>query len=91
MMAIGDRVWQSRPDLAYRKLVDGGMLFDEGQQQVYHFNETAALVWEACQDGRTTAQIVESFCRIYEMEEAQIMGDVADILAEFRESNLLES
>ena len=89
-MASGDKIWCSRPQLAYRKLVDGGMLYDEKQQQVHHLNETAALVWESGQGGQTTAQIVAVVCRAYEADEGQIRADVEEILEEFDESDLLE-
>ena len=89
-MAENDKVWQARPELKYRKLVDGGMLFDREGQQVHHFNETAAFVWELCQDGQTTAQIVERLRGAYALDDEQVEGDVEDILEEFSDSDLLQ-
>lgn len=89
-MASGDKIWRPHPRLAYRKLVDGGMLYDQERQQVHHFNETAARVWESCLGGQTTARIVAVLCRAYEADEEQIRADVEEILEEFGESDLLK-
>lgn len=89
-MAASDKVWQSRSELTYRKLVDGGMLFDRQEQEVHHFNETAALVWELCEDGQTTAQIIERLRSAYAVDDEQVYADVEEILAEFVENGLLK-
>ncbi|MBN63723.1 MAG: PqqD family protein [Candidatus Latescibacteria bacterium] len=89
-MAAADKIWRAHPRLAYRKLVDGGMLYDADQKQVHHFNETAALVWESCREGRSTAQIVAALAGSYAEDEGQIRTDVEEILEEFGENDLLQ-
>jgi hypothetical protein len=89
-MAKAERIWRSRPGLAYRKLVDGGMLYDREAQQVHHFNETAACVWESCESGQTTAQIVAELCAVYEVDKGRISPDVKEILKEFGDCDLLK-
>lgn len=87
--AIGEKVWQVRADLLYRQLADGGMLYDSASGQVHHLNATAALVWEACQAGKKTAETVAELCRCYEVEIAQAGADVREILQAFVRAELL--
>ncbi len=85
----GEKTWQVRAGLHYRSLADGGMLYDEKVGKVHHFNATAALVWEACQCGQSTRQIVAGLCIRFAVEEDEVGKDVKDILAEFGESELV--
>ena len=59
-----EKVWQIRGDLRYRKLVDGGMLYDGEKGQVHHFNATAAQVWEACQGGEKKPVKLSKICAV---------------------------
>jgi PqqD family protein of HPr-rel-A system len=85
-----DRVWQVRPGLLYRALVDGGMIYDGESGQVHHLNATAAQVWELCQPGATSAALVEALCRRYAVEDAQAQADVGKILQHFADACLLQ-
>ena len=83
------RAWQTRDDLFYRKLVDGGMLYDGQYRRVHHLNATAAFVWEACQKGQDTGEMVRDLCRSYDVEDESARADVAAILERFVDSELL--
>lgn len=87
--AAQEKSWGVRAELLYRKLVDGGMLYDSASGQVHHFNATAALVWEACQEGRRTSEMVAELRRRYEVEPTQADADVRQILREFARAGLL--
>ena len=89
-MAKDNKIWRARKGLAFRKLVDGGMLFDQKGQQVHHFNETAAVVWELCARGQTTAEIVARLRSAYKVDETQIVADVQEVLKDFSGSDLLQ-
>ena len=89
-MAKDNKIWRTRKGLAFRKLVDGGMLFDQKGQQVHHFNETAAVVWELCANGQTAVEIVAGLRSTYEADETQVVADVEEILEEFSQSDLLQ-
>ncbi len=84
-----ERTWQVRADLLYRKLVDGGMLYDGASGQVHHLNATAALVWEACQAGRKTSEMVLALCSRYEVGAARAREDVREVLQAFARAGLL--
>ncbi len=45
----GNECWRARADVLYRKLVDGGLVYDSISTRIHHLNDTAAFVWEACQ------------------------------------------
>ena len=85
-----ERAWQARDDLFYRKLVDGGMLYDGQHRRVHHLNATAAFVWEACQKGQGTGEMVRDLCRSYEVDDGSARADVVAILERFVDAELLE-
>jgi len=87
---LDERTWRTRGDLAYRKLVDGGMIYDRERRQVHHLNRTAACVWEACQQGRSTRGIVEELCRLFSVEHSDARRDVEEILEQFVEADLIQ-
>ena len=72
------------------RLVDGGMLYDGRHEQVHHFNATAAFVWEACQEGKKTREVVRNLCRLFEVDCQQAQADVEAILEEFAQAQLLQ-
>ena len=81
---------QVRPDLLYRALVDGGMIYDGAGGQVHHLNASAAQVWELCQAGATSAALVEALCSRYEVASEEAQADVRRILQFFADAHLLQ-
>ncbi len=90
-MNQSEKVWQIRADLRYRKLVDGGMLYDSEKGEVHHFNATAARVWEACQGGEKISQVVEDLCRAFAVDRARAQTDVEKVLKKFIRAGLFLS
>jgi len=86
----GEKVWLARQGLAYRRLVDGGMIYDADHQQVHHLNSTAAHIWEACQQGCRCGEIARELQRLYAVEPDQARVDVEGILAEFAAVRLVD-
>ena len=86
-MAVGF-LQHCRDDLYYRKLVDGGMLYDVVTGQVHHFNHTAAKIWESCQLGHTREQIVSGLVRDFSLDPDSVGADVNAILTAFARSDL---
>ncbi|MFH1571606.1 MAG: PqqD family protein [Gemmatimonadota bacterium] len=84
-----DRRWQARPDLLYRRLVDGGMVYDSATRRVHHLNASAATVWETCGAGATARAIVARLCGRFEIDEARALSDAAEILGAFAREGLL--
>ncbi|MCC7261209.1 MAG: HPr-rel-A system PqqD family peptide chaperone [Candidatus Latescibacteria bacterium] len=91
-MAKGEeqQVWQARPGLLYRPLVDGGMIYDGESGQVHHLNATAAQVWEGCRNGATREELAAVLCSRYAVEVARAQADVARILEHFAGVRLLQ-
>ena len=85
------KLWQVRGDLRYRKLVDGGMIYDGEKGQVHHFNATAAQVWEVCQGGEKTSAIVEDLCRAFAVDRERAQTDVQKVLRKFVRAGLFLS
>ena len=86
----GDALWRARGELAYRKLVDGGMIYDRKHRQVHHLNRTAACVWESCRRGCSTDEIVGELCRLFSVEADEARRDVEEILEQFVEADLIQ-
>jgi hypothetical protein len=91
MPVLNGDAWFSRNGLVFRKLVDGGMIYDREEKRVHHLNSTAACVWENCQKGRTTEQIVRDLCCRFEVETQPARADVESLLARFCQLGLIES
>jgi len=85
-----DRVWRAREGLLYRRLVDGGILYDDLAQEVHHFNATAALVWEQCNPGGRLADLVARLCERYEVDATRARVDARAILQELSRAGLLQ-
>ena len=79
-----------RADFYYRKLVDGGMIYDGATGSVHHFNLTAARIWEACLLGKVATEIVADLVGEFELATESAEADVEATLAAFRESGLFE-
>ena len=77
-----------REDLYYRKLVDGGLLYDEVSGHVHHFNLTAARIWESCQLGQTREQIVADLALCFSLDLESVEADVEATLTAFASSDL---
>ena len=91
-MVSADQQWggQVRPGLLYRPLVDGGMIYDGAQGQVHHLNASAAQVWELCQAGATSADLIDALRSRYEVGSEQAQADVRRILQSFADAHLLQ-
>ena len=80
-----------RDDLLYRKLVDGGLIYDSSSGSIHHLNDSAALVWEASQEGCSAADIGDSLSARYEVDAGVAVGDAETILQRFLEAGLMHS
>ncbi len=76
--------------LSYRKLADGGILYDGKSRQVHHLNATAAFVFEECQKGKDFSEIVEHMSSTFEVKTKLARDDVKAILRDFSEAGLFE-
>ncbi len=86
---VDGRRWHSRKGVHYRALVDGGILYDEEEGQVHHLNATAALVWEACQQGADLPELVSRVRVVYDVAAPQAEQDVTSVLKQLESSGVL--
>lgn len=87
-MESGDSA-AARSDVLYRKLVDGGLVYDSSSGRIHHLNETAAFIWEACQEGSAAPAIARRLCERYEVDETIADREVAQTLERFSRCELL--
>ena len=80
MNEMGTRRWRNRESIQFRRLVDGGILYDEAGGCVHHLNGVAVLIWEAAGPGATVSEMVNHVCRSYDAPAAQVEKDVVDIV-----------
>ena len=80
----------AREDVLYRKLVDGGLVYDSLSTQVHHLNASAAAVWEACQRGSDLEAIAAEVRTRFEAEEEDVEEQVSAILKQFADVQLLK-
>ena len=76
-------------EVAY--LDDEAVLFDPTLSRPVLLNHTAAMVWEALDGVRSTAEIAAELAVQFRAEPAQVVADVVDAIASFDELGLLES
>jgi hypothetical protein len=83
------RPWRARGGLLYRPLVDGGLLYDAGQERVHHLNATAALVWEQCGRGARLCELVERVSQVSDVDDARARADVQALLGQLASAGLV--
>jgi PqqD family protein of HPr-rel-A system len=76
-------------DVLYRKLVDGGLIYDGRSGQIHHLNETAAAIWEACRDGVPATELVRQLCERYDVSTREASAQVHETLNRFAQASLL--
>jgi len=78
-----------RPDLTFRELDDGGVVFDYRTDTIHSLNTTAAYIWILCDGQHTVADIVDSIRNNFSQFESDPEQEVIRIIEQFRELNLL--
>jgi len=79
-----------RPELLFRRLVDGGMVYDSRSRRVHHLNESAVVVWESLAERLPPAAAAARLCSCFEVNADRAAADVTDIVARFRAAGLLD-
>ena len=90
MNESGARRWRNRESIQFRRLVDGGILYDEDGGCVHHLNGVAVLIWEALGAGATVPEMANHVCRSYDAPAAQIEKDVVDIVRQLSVAGALQ-
>jgi hypothetical protein len=57
---------------------------------IYSFNETGSLIWRLLDSPRTVAEVVGAVAEEYQVDAAQVRGDVLRFVGEMRGVGLIE-
>jgi type I protein arginine methyltransferase len=74
-----------------RRVAEELLLLDPATGVYHVLNETGAQVWESLQQGNGADAIAAAVAARYEVETSVVAGDVAAVLAELQEANLIEA
>lgn len=81
---------RSRAELTVAELDGEAVVFDPVPTKLHYLNHSAALIFGLC-DGQTTiAQMAEAIGEAYEMDPAELEGQIRPLLKELQERGLVE-
>lgn len=83
---------KGRPDVVFRQLDDGWVLFDPRATKLHALNLSAALVWAHCDGGYDPDGIARSLAASFDppVSMSRARQDVDATLKRFRQAGLLE-
>jgi len=79
----------TRPDLQYRELEDGGVVYDTNAERIHTLNLSAAYVWNCCDGSHALSDIATELHQQSNVSPEQALQDVSDVLAYFQREGLL--
>lgn len=65
------------------------ILLDPSDWTYVHFNETAARIWEALDEPRTIANVIETLMRDYAVDRSTCEAEVGSFVAEMSRRGLI--
>ncbi len=80
---------QRNTAVLWRELDGEAVLLDPALGCSYNLNRVGTLVWKLLDGEHSRDDIVSAICAAYEVEQAQALQDVAALLADLRQNNLL--
>ncbi len=92
---MSEETYRLRDELAWRKMKDGTVtIVSPVIEKIVSINETAGMVWELLDGNHTVAQIADELYQRFASENSinrsQVLNDVNDIIAEFRQRQFIE-
>ena len=92
-MPLAQPVSRARPSVAWTQLPDGAVLFSPESEVYYAVNQAGAAIWELLASGEKDCDVDALSLAVQELfpdaSRQQIRNDVAEILADFAQNNLL--
>ncbi|HXK58788.1 MAG TPA: PqqD family protein [Acidobacteriota bacterium] len=82
---------ETRQDLEYRELDDGGVVYDTAFERIHTLNATAAYIWNLCDGTRSVSEIAEGLHQATGIHPDQALVDVVTLLVDFRNQGLLQT
>ncbi len=89
---LGDEPLRPRDKCLLTVLDDGtGVILNLETKYYFTLNQTGVALWQALEAGAGTArEIAQALSRTFEVDEAQALKDVEDVLRELVAENLVE-
>lgn len=78
-----------RERVVARRLGDEMVLLNTETEAYFTLNEVGSRIWELIDGKRTVGQIVQELLAEYEVPEAELRGDVEELLGEFAGQQLI--
>ena len=79
------------PDVALQRVGQEAILHDRRNGRAHVINESAARIWDLCDGQASLDEIAIALAASYNIEASVVRGDVAQIIAKFRELRILET
>lgn len=79
----------TRPDLLFRELKDGGVVYEYRTDTLHSLNATAAYIWTLCDGNHTLTAIIASIQDNFKQFDTEPTSEVIQIVEKFRTLNLL--
>lgn len=77
-------------DIICRQIGDEVVLIKDDGLSLHVLNKTAAMIWEMCDGGHKTEEIVARLCEKYDVTADEASADVTAILNELQQKGLLK-
>lgn len=81
---------RARQDVRCKLLDNGFVLIDPTNDTAHTLNVPASIIWDSCDGNHTADQIAEALRGIPGSEKRDLLSDVNETIATFREAGLLE-
>ena len=88
---MGERPPTRSPDVALQRVGQEAILHDRRNGRAHVINESAARIWDLCDGQASLEEIAIALAASYHIEASVVRGDVAQIIATFRELRILET
>jgi len=79
----------TRPDLPFRELKDGGVVYEYQSGTLHSLNTTAAYIWTLCDGNHTISEIITSIQQNFKQFETDPTSEVIKTVEKFQTLNLL--
>ena len=89
-MEIGKNECFSIPeDVLFQDVNDEVVLLDLASEHYFGLDEVGARTWMLLKEQKAAGQIVEELLQEYDVERAELEGDILDLLAQLLEAGLI--
>lgn len=78
-----------RPDLKIQQVDGETLVLDEENGYIHQLNESATFVWTQCDGKSSVDEITRRFAQEFDLDDLVASKDVAQVIDQLRELNLL--